>query len=155
MKLHEFVFLYRRDLHRLRKEISAYHTEESLWVKIPGTINSGGNICQHLIGNLRTYIGLQIGGYSYVRDRDAEFNLRIFTKEQLIEEVDFLLEIIPGAILKMNEDLLTEEYPHEVVEIHSQQSYAFILTHLYQHLAWHTGQINYHRRIADSNQSKV
>jgi len=149
MKLAEFVFLYQRDLNRLKKEISDYLTEEAMWVKLPGTINSGGNICQHLIGNLRTYIGLEIGGFPYVRDRESEFNLRLFTKSELLEEINFLLKIIPESILKMSEKELMDEYPHEVVEINSEQSYEFILMHLYQHLAWHTGQINYHRRIVD------
>ena len=153
MKLQEFVFLYRRDLTRLKKEISAYLTEESLWAKLPGTVNSGGNICQHLIGNLRTYIGLQIGEVPYVRDRDAEFNSRLFTTEQLLKEIDFLLQVIPESILKMNENQLAEEYPHDVVDIHNEQSFGFILMHLYQHLAWHTGQINYHRRIVDHEKS--
>ena len=84
MKLSEFAFLYQRDLNRLKKEISDYLTEEAMWVKLPGTINSGGNICQHLIGNLRTYIGLEIGGFPYVRDRESEFNLRLFTKSELL-----------------------------------------------------------------------
>ena len=149
MKLAEFIFLYQRDLNRLKKEISDYLTEEAMWVKLPGTINSGGNICQHLIGNLRTYIGLEIGGFPYVRDRESEFNLRLFTKSELLEEINFLLKIIPESILKMSEKELMDEYPHEVVEINSEQSYEFILMHLYQHLAWHTGQINYHRRIVD------
>lgn len=149
MELQEYIVLYKRDLNRLKKEISAYATEESLWLKLPGTINSGGHICQHLIGNLRTYIGLQIGGFTYTRDREAEFGLRVFTKEQLLLEINFLLEIIPESILKMNKKTMADEYPHDVVEIHNQQSYSFILTHLYQHLAWHTGQINYHRRIVD------
>lgn len=151
MKLEEYVFLYRRDLQRLKTEIAAYLTDESLWVKLPGTINPGGNICQHIIGNLRTYIGVQIGAFAYTRDRDAEFNARLFTKEQLLQEIDYLLEIIPASILKLTEDQLADEYPHEVVRIHSEQSYGFILMHLYQHLAWHTGQINYHRRIVQSN----
>jgi len=155
MKLQEFVFLYRRDLNRLKKEISSYLTEESLWVRLPGTINPGGNICQHLIGNLRTYIGLELGEFPYVRDRDAEFDSRLFTREQLLLEIDVLQEVIPESILKMNEKQLTEEYPHDVVEIHSEQSYGFVLMHLHQHLAWHTGQINYHRRIVDHNKGET
>lgn len=150
MEITVFDFLYRRDLKKLKNEIAAYTSEDSLWVQIPGTINSGGNICQHLIGNLRTYIGLPIGGYAYVRDRDAEFSSRLFSKEELLNELDVLLEIIPGSITKLSDEALSHEYPHDILTISAEQSYNLVLTHLAMHLAWHTGQINYHRRIVNA-----
>jgi len=149
MKLQELAYLFERDLNRLKNEISLYSTGELIWVQLPGTINSGGHICQHLIGNLKTYIGLQIGGFAYVRDREAEFSQRNFTAEQLIQELDNLLQMVPPLIRDMNEENLAEPYPYDVVQIHHDQTYGFILMHLCQHLAWHTGQINYHRRIVN------
>jgi hypothetical protein len=143
-------FLYSRDLNKLKNEVLAYATEDSLWVKIPGTINSGGNICQHLIGNLRTYIGLPLGGYPYVRDRNAEFSARLFSKDGLVKEVELLLDIIPESIRQLSDKRLSEEYPHEILTINTTQSYGLVLTHLAMHLAWHTGQINYHRRIVSA-----
>lgn len=150
MDIAAFNFLYTRDLLKLKDEILAYTSEDSLWVKIPGTINSGGNICQHLIGNLKTYIGLPIGGYPYIRDREAEFAARLFSKEALLNEITLLLEIIPGSIRQLSDRQLSEEYPYDILKISEVQSYGLVLTHLAMHLAWHTGQINYHRRIVDA-----
>ncbi|GLU52338.1 DUF1572 family protein [Dyadobacter frigoris] len=143
----DYIFLYQRDLKKLRAEIFAYHEEDLLWIKLPGTLNSGGNLSQHLIGNLRTYIGLTLGHFPYVRDREAEFSSRLFSKSQLLEELDFLLEIIPESLMKLTESRFSEEYPHDILSISESQSVGLVLTHLSMHLAYHTGQINYHRRI--------
>ncbi len=147
----DYIFFYTRELKKLRAEIAAYTEEDLLWVKITGTINSGGNLSQHLIGNLRTYIGLELGHFPYVRDREAEFSSNVFSKTQLLEEVDFLLEIIPESLLNLTDDQLSEEYPRDVLSIHEPQNASLVLTHLAMHLAYHTGQINYHRRISNQN----
>lgn len=149
MNKEDFIFLYKRDLGKLRAEIDGYAEEDLLWRQIPGTINSGGNLCQHLIGNLRTYIGLELGGFPYIRNREAEFCSRLFTRSQLLAEVDVLLEIIPESLMNLPENQLLEEYPKDVLSLHDAQSVGFVLTHLVMHLAYHTGQINYHRRITN------
>lgn len=145
----DYIFLYQRDLKKLKAEISAYKEEDQLWVKIPGTINSGGNLAQHLIGNLRTYIGLELGHIPYVRDRGAEFSARLFTKSELLEEIDFLIEIIPESLANLTTDQILEVYSQDVLSIHESQSVGLVLTHLAMHLAYHTGQINYHKRITN------
>jgi uncharacterized damage-inducible protein DinB len=142
----EYIFLYQRDLKKLKTEIDSYTNEDLLWKKIPGTLNSGGNLCQHLIGNLRTYIALELGGFPYIRNREAEFSARLFSKVQLLNELDYLLEIIPDSIRNLSEEELDAEYPYTTLTIHEPQSISLVLTHLAMHLAYHTGQINYHRR---------
>lgn len=149
MNKEDYIFLYQRGLKKLKAEISAYKEEDQLWVKIPGTINSGGNLAQHLIGNLRTYIGLEIGSIPYVRDREAEFSARLFTQSQLLEEIDFLFGIISESLMNLTKDQISEEYPRHILSIHEPQSVGMVLTHLAMHLAYHTGQINYHRRITN------
>ena len=69
----EFAALYNREVSKVISEVNAYSSEEQMWVVLSGTINSAGNLVQHLIGNLRTYIGLVLGNVPYERDRDAEF----------------------------------------------------------------------------------
>ncbi|TLV03096.1 DinB family protein [Dyadobacter luticola] len=140
------ITLYVRDLKKLRGEIEQYPTEESLWVPLPGTINSGGNLCQHLIGNLRTYIALTLGSVPYVRDRDAEFTRRYFTKDQLLDEVDLLIRYIPETIEKLDEAQMRAEFPRDVLNMFPEQNVGLVLQHLLTHLSYHTGQINYHRR---------
>lgn len=141
-----FITLFSRDLKRLRKEIEQYHSESSLWVQLPGTINPGGNLCQHLIGNLRTYVGLTLGGHAYVRDRDAEFGQRTFTQMQMLAELDQLHEVVISTLETLDEQKMEEPYPREVVNLFPEQTVRLVLTHLLAHLSWHLGHINYHRR---------
>ena len=44
-----------------------------LWWRANEESNTIGNLVLHLCGSTRFYIGVGIGGSSYVRDRDAEF----------------------------------------------------------------------------------
>jgi hypothetical protein len=54
--------LFNRDVKRLRNEIGLYNIWSAIW-KIKGQINnSAGNLCLHLIGNLNTCIGKELGG---------------------------------------------------------------------------------------------
>lgn len=146
MNSNEFVRLYLRELTKLSNEISAYNSEDEMWTVLPGTINSGGNLAQHLIGNLRTYIGLALGNVAYLRDRDAEFEKRLFTKNDLIVEINLLQEIVSKSVSVLSDVELQSEYPHDVLTIFPEQSVDTVLTHLLMHLSYHTGQINYHRR---------
>jgi hypothetical protein len=140
------ITLFSRDLRKLRAETEKYPSEESLWVPLPGTINTGGNLCQHLIGNLRTYVGLTLGGVAYVRDRDAEFTDRVFTRDQLLDEIDLLLQIVPDTLGKLKEAEMHSAYPKDVLNLFPEQHVSLILQHLLTHLSYHLGQINYHRR---------
>lgn len=148
----EFVILYNRELEKLKNEVSSYRNDHEMWVVLPGTINSGGNLVQHLIGNLRTYIGLNLGNVPYMRNRDAEFGKRLFTRDNLLAELDILHPIIETAIIDLSDEDLKREYPDEVLAMFPKQNVSIILTHLLIHLDYHIGQINYHRRFASSFQ---
>ncbi|WP_031529183.1 DUF1572 family protein [Dyadobacter crusticola] len=147
MEKENYQTLFARDLSKLSNEIAQYHDEEQLWVKLPGTLNSSGNLCQHLIGNLRTYVGLTLGGFAYVRDRDAEFSGRYFTKRQLLSELETLKEIVSATINMLDEQKLASGYPREVLDMFPEQTTDLILQHLLTHFSYHLGQINYHRRV--------
>src|SRR5438094_9463495 len=54
-------------------ELAAPLSEEQFWQK-PFTFgNSFGHLVLHLTGNLNYYIGAEIAGTGYVRDRNREF----------------------------------------------------------------------------------
>jgi hypothetical protein len=141
-----YISLFTRDLEKLRSEVASYPDEESLWVPLPGTTNSGGNLTQHLIGNLRTYVGLALGNHAYVRDREAEFTRRTFTKVQLLAELGDLLPVVQDTVSNLSDDQLSGDYPRNALDMFPEQSFALILQHLLTHLSYHLGQINYHRR---------
>jgi DinB superfamily len=55
-------------------ELAAPLTEAQFWRKPYPYGNSFGHLLLHLTGNLYYYIGTQIAGTGYVRDRPREFN---------------------------------------------------------------------------------
>ena len=65
--------LFSRDLTRLVQELQAFPSDESLWERAPGVKNSAGNLVLHLEGNLREFVGRQLGQVAYKRARDQEF----------------------------------------------------------------------------------
>ncbi|MEP6901311.1 MAG: hypothetical protein ABJA66_06145 [Actinomycetota bacterium] len=65
--------IYKRDLQKLRAEINLYQDEDDLWKTNGQIANSGGNLCLHLIGNLKHYLGANLGGTNFIRNRDGEF----------------------------------------------------------------------------------
>ena len=54
-------------------ELAAPLGERQFWMKPFGFGNSFGHLVLHLTGNLNYYIGTEIAGTGYVRDRDREF----------------------------------------------------------------------------------
>src|SRR6266568_834007 len=54
-------------------ELAEPLTQEQFWQKPFPFGNSFGNLVLHLTGNLNYYIGAEIAGTGYVRDRDREF----------------------------------------------------------------------------------
>ncbi|PZX92048.1 DinB superfamily protein [Flavobacterium aquariorum] len=140
--------LFIRDLNRLKLEIESYQTETKIWYIEKSISNSAGNLCLHLIGNLNTYIGAQIGKTSYIRNREMEFSNKDIPKETLIAQIEATIQIVNDALSLLTEEDLKKEYPILVFE--GKTSTEFILVHLTTHLAYHLGQINYHRRLLDN-----
>src|SRR5438034_2999497 len=55
------------------RELAAPLSEEQFWQKPFPFGNSFGHLVLHLTGNLNYYLGTEIAGTGYVRDRDREF----------------------------------------------------------------------------------
>src|SRR5438105_12402025 len=49
-------------------------SEKQLWAKPVEPGNSVGHLILHLTGNLNFFVGAQLGGTGYVRDREREFS---------------------------------------------------------------------------------
>ena len=139
--------LFERDLTRLKVELNLYSDEQIIWQTTGQISNTAGNLTLHLLGNLNTYIGAVLGGTDYVRDRPAEFSLKNIPRESLLEQIDALLIILKTTLEKLSDTAFEEEYPLLVLE--EKTSTAYFLVHLTTHLAYHLGQINYHRRLLD------
>ncbi|MCD9856513.1 DinB family protein [Epilithonimonas sp. JDS] len=139
--------LYNRDLNKVKIEIESYQNEESLWKIDKNISNSGGNLCLHLLGNLNTYIGAELGETGYVRQRDLEFSLKDIPKIELLEKLETLIEIVDSTLGKLSDEDLKKDYPTEALGYKMTTEY--FLIHLLSHLNYHLGQINYHRRLLD------
>ncbi|WP_293879283.1 MULTISPECIES: DUF1572 family protein [unclassified Sphingobacterium] len=139
--------LFHRDLNRLRNEISLYKNERNIWVIESDISNSAGNLCLHLIGNLQTYIGAELGKTGYIRDRSAEFSLKDIPRTVLIDQIDDTIDVVTRSLDLLSEENLQEVYPILVFEEKTTTQY--LLVHLTTHLTYHLGQINYHRRLLD------
>lgn len=139
--------LFNRDLNKLKVEIESYQNENQLWVIDKNISNSGGNLCLHLIGNINTYIGAEIGKTGYVRDRPLEFSLKDISKSELIRKIDETILVVNNTLDLLTEEDLNTIYPQIVFE--KEMTTGFFFVHLSTHLAYHLGQINYHRRLLD------
>jgi hypothetical protein len=137
--------LFTRDLNKLAQELEKYPNEESLWVVRPEIINPAGNLCLHLVGNLNHFIGTTLGQTGYVRDRDTEFSSRNIPKAQLVTMTLQTASMIERILPALTTTMLESTYPLEVFG--APMKTGFFLIHMYGHLNWHLGQINYHRRL--------
>lgn len=143
-------FLFRRDLSRLREEVELYPDDASLWRVAPGITNSGGTLTLHLAGNLRWFIGQELGSVPYVRDRAAEFSRRDLPRADLLREVQATEEAVQAALAGLDEAALRRPPPSSFPGGPGSADTAFMLLSLSVHLNWHLGQINYHRRLLAS-----
>lgn len=133
-----------RDLDALRREVDLYPDDESPWVTIPGTPNTGGTLVLHLVGNLRHFVGAALGRSGFVRDRDAEFSTRGVTRRDLASAIDVARRDVADTLARLDEGALATTFPLAVGG-HSFTTARFLL-HLVTHLAYHLGQVDYHRR---------
>lgn len=147
MYIETFRTIFFRDVNRLRNEIEQYQQEITLW-QIEGSIaNSAGNLCLHLIGNLNTYIGKELGQSGYVRNRDLEFSAKDVSKEELLQKIEATIDVLNRTFDQLTDEQLAQEYPALVFA--EKTSIHYMLVHLAAHLSYHLGQINYHRRLLD------
>lgn len=143
--IEDLIKLFGRDLDKLAEEISLFKGEESLWIVHGDITNSAGNLCLHLVGNLNTYIGKNLGDSGYIRDREAEFSSKNIPKDILLAKVKETKETVIRILRNLDKRALPEFYKEDVLG--HKMTIGYFLIHLLSHLSYHLGQINYLRRI--------
>lgn len=140
----ELAALFRRDLSRLARQLDALD-DAHLWHVLPGVTNSAGNLMLHVNGNLREYVGRQLGGVSYVRDRPREFDATGVPRHEVAAALAELATLVPGVVERMPAERWDYLFPENVLgePLTNRQ----FVTHLYGHLNYHLGQIDYLRRV--------
>lgn len=136
--------LITRELRAFRRELEAYPDDASVWRQVPGLPNAGGTLALHVAGNVRHFIGAIMGRDGYVRDRDSEFSRRDVPRRELIAGLEAAIASVERALGPATDELPSGPYPEPVAK--RTVAAADFHVHLVAHLAYHLGQIDYHRR---------
>lgn len=111
--------------------------EEQFWVKPFPYGNSFGHLVLHIAGNLNYYIGTQIAGTGYVRDREREFTETDHrSKEEVLKELEKAVAIVISTIKTQSVGDWSREYT-AVGEPDAENRFNILLKcsiHFYHHI---------------------
>jgi uncharacterized damage-inducible protein DinB len=112
--------------------------EEQVWWRPNEQSNSIGNIVIHISGSLNHYLNRNIGGFEYMRDRDAEFaERRHIPKNELRAVFDDMISKAEKTLEALTLERLGDPSP----EPRMQRLVIDDLIAITSHFANHTGQI--------------
>src|SRR5947208_10317192 len=87
-------------------------SEADFWRKPIEPGNSFGHLVLHLTGNLNHFVGAQLGGTGYVRDREREFTeVRPPDKATLLGNLDAAVETFRLVVGGLSSDKLASPHP--------------------------------------------
>jgi len=117
-------------------EMAAPLSEEQFWAKPFAFGNSFGHLVLHLTGNLNYYIGAQIAGTGYVRNRPLEFSdATRRPKAEVLNKFDMAIETVVGTINRQTPDDWSKGYAAAGAE--ARDRFEIVLqcaTHLHHHM---------------------
>lgn len=121
------------------RELAEPLSDERFWAKPFAFGNSFGHLVLHLTGNLNYYIGAQIAGTGYVRDRPLEFSDATRpSKAEVIKKFDQAVAMVLATINSQS----AEDWSKEYVGADAHDRFDMVLrcaTHLHHHV----GQMMY------------
>ena len=141
----ELAAVFQRDLTKVIQQLQTFPNGPALWQLAPGVTNSAGNLVLHLEGNLREFIGRQLGDVAYQRRREQEFAAKGVPTAELVTRMEEVAELIPRVVASLSDEVMAAPYPSQVVGGYA--STRQFLFHLLAHLNYHLGQIDYLRRF--------
>ena len=131
-----------QDLARKVRELAAPLTDEQFWRKPFAFGNSFGHLVLHLTGNLNYYIGAQIAGTGYVRDRDREFTeSKHPSKQEALKRFDDAVNMVVKTIHAQSEKDWSA--PYTALREEDAGNRFNILLRCASHLHHHIGQMTY------------
>lgn len=123
------------------RDLAAPLSDEQFWAKPFPFGNSFGHLVLHLTGNLSYYVGTQIAGTGYVRDRPREFSETARPpKEEVLKKFDAAIEIVLRTIRSQSAEDWSQSYTATGAD--AQNRFDMVLqcaTHLHHHI----GQMMY------------
>ena len=123
------------------RELAAPLSDDQFWAKPFPFGNSFGHLVLHLTGNLNYYIGAQIAGTGYVRDRPREFaEASRPTKTEVMKKFDEVIEMSVRTIHSQSAEDWSAAYSATGSEAKTRLEIVLICaTHLHHHI----GQMMY------------
>jgi uncharacterized damage-inducible protein DinB len=130
-----------RKLGGVVRDLATPLSEEQFWSKPFRFGNSFGHLVLHLTGNLNYYIGAQIAGTGYVRDRPLEFSDATRpSKAQILAKFDQAIDMVIAAIDKQTANDWSEPYTGAGSDARTRfEMMLQCVTHLHHHI----GQMMY------------
>jgi hypothetical protein len=123
------------------RELAAPLSDEQFWNKPFPFGNSFGHLVLHLTGNLNYYVGAQIAGTGYVRDRPREFSEAARpSKDEVLRKFDEAVEMVVRTIRSQSAEEWATAYAATGAD--AQDRFGIVLacaTHLHHHI----GQMMY------------
>lgn len=143
--LEDLEMLYLREVATLERELDLYPDDKSVWKELSGLPNPAGTLFLHLAGSLQYFFGAVLGKSGYVRDRAAEFSKRDVPRSEIRQELARARQGVKAGFANLTEAHLKQVFPVQYAgaEVLTQLTLLQFLTHL----AYHLGQIDYHRRV--------
>jgi hypothetical protein len=123
------------------RDLAAPLSDEQFWTKPFPFGNSFGHLVLHLTGNLSYYIGAQIAGTGYIRDRPHEFSETARPpREDVLKEFDAAIEIVLRTIQGQS----PEDWPKQYTAVGADARDRFdMVLQCATHLHHHIGQMIY------------
>jgi len=134
------------------RDLAAPLSEAQFWAKPFPFGNSFGHLVLHLTGNLNYYIGAQIAGTDYVRDRPKEFtDAAPPSKSETLKKFDEAIAMVEGTIRAQSAEDWSKSYAATGSE--AKDRFEMVLqcaTHLHHHigqmmylgLGWHVTDLS-------------
>ncbi len=118
-------------------------SEADFWRKPLDPGNSVGHLVLHLTGNLNHFVGAQLGGSGYVRDREREFTeASPPRKAEVLAGLDAAVATFRRVVGGLSAEALLAPHP--------EARFGMVvnaLVHLATHFALHRGQVSYIVRL--------
>jgi len=113
-------------------------SEDQIWLRGRENENAVGNLCLHLAGNVRQWIGHGVAGREDIRIRELEFSAR---GGKSAEELQALLNAAVEEAAELVERLKPEALMRKTRVQKYDVTVLSAIYHVVEHFAQHTGQI--------------
>lgn len=113
-------------------------SEDEFWVRPFSFGNSVGHLILHLTGNLNYYVGAQIAGTGYVRNRDLEFtDPSRRPKTAVMKDFDAAIAMVESTLARQSEADWNAPYTGKGMEDAENRFTVFLrcVAHLQHHAA--------------------